>query len=131
MELEPRYGLNRLCRLGAEKDRGFIDLDDVRYEHTSAATSNAGVSARSTTGVISDSSAKFSGPRSRVQVGYARAGTRGLPRLHPSRSNGSLSRDFVAFCGLPRTAVPQSSLSRNEGVPGSSPGVGSRFCWAN
>jgi hypothetical protein len=51
MELEPRYGLVRLCRLAAEKDRGFspsvfadmlarfgrlrrdeFDLDDVRYE---------------------------------------------------------------------------------------------------
>jgi hypothetical protein len=51
MELEPRYGLDRLCRLAAEKDRGFtvsviadmlarvsrlrrdeFDLDDVRYE---------------------------------------------------------------------------------------------------
>jgi predicted nucleotidyltransferase component of viral defense system len=51
MEVEPRYGLDRLCRLAAEKDRGFtpavfaemltrfrrlrrdeFGLDDVRYK---------------------------------------------------------------------------------------------------
>ncbi len=51
MEVEPRYGLDRLCRLAAEKDRGFhlgvfadmlsqfgrlrreeFELDDARYE---------------------------------------------------------------------------------------------------
>jgi hypothetical protein len=33
-------------------------------------------------------------------------------------------RDFMDSRGLSWTAVPRSSLSRNEGVPGSSPGVG-------
>jgi hypothetical protein len=51
MAIEPRYGLDRLCRLAAEKDRGFtpdvfaemlgrfgrlrrdeFELDDARYE---------------------------------------------------------------------------------------------------
>ena len=51
MAVEPRYGLDRLCRLAAEKDRGFtpamfagmlaefrrlrreeFELDDARYE---------------------------------------------------------------------------------------------------
>ena len=52
MAIEPRYGLDRLCRLAAEKDRGFdprvfaemldafsrlrreeFELDDAAYEH--------------------------------------------------------------------------------------------------
>jgi hypothetical protein len=54
MAVEPRYGLDRLCRLAAEKDRGFtptmfaemlarfrrlrrdeFELDDTRYEQLS------------------------------------------------------------------------------------------------
>ena len=62
--------------------------------------------------------------QSRVRIGYISPGKGGFasPNAHPP--NQSNSRDFVASRGPAWPVLPHSSLSRNEGVPGSSPGVG-------
>ena len=60
----------------------------------------------------------------RVQIRYTSEGMGGVSRPSGRGPNESLSRAFTTPCGLSWTTVPHSSLSRNEGVPGSNPRVG-------
>jgi hypothetical protein len=73
----------------------------------------------------------------RVQNGYVSSGTSGLARPTLELKNCPVSSENVPVGGREWTPVPHSSFPRNEGVPGSSPGVGflpvcrSLFCVGN
>ena len=60
----------------------------------------------------------------RVQNRYVSAGMSGHARPVPELKNRSVSSENVSARARAWTPVPQSSFPRNEGVPGSSPGVG-------
>src|SRR5215211_114366 len=60
----------------------------------------------------------------RVQNGYVSPGRGGYARPLNEPRNGLISRKHVPARARERTAVPYLSFPRNEGVPGSSPGVG-------
>jgi hypothetical protein len=62
--------------------------------------------------------------RSRVRNGYVSLGTRGHARPRFEPGNRPDSSENVPACARTCPRVPYSSFSRNEGVPGSSPGVG-------
>jgi hypothetical protein len=61
---------------------------------------------------------------SRVQNGYVSPGTGGYARPPQERKNRPVSSNKVSARAREWTRVPYSSFPRNEGVPGSSPGVG-------
>src|ERR687891_1228371 len=64
----------------------------------------------------------------RVQNGYVSSGTGGYTRPTADALKGANSSKNVPASARAWTRVPHSSFPRNEGVPGSSPGVGfSRF----
>jgi hypothetical protein len=64
----------------------------------------------------------------RVQNGYVSPGRGGYARPLNEPRNGLISRKHVPARARERTAVPYLSFPRNEGVPGSSPGVGFGIC---
>ena len=61
----------------------------------------------------------------RVQNGYVSSGTGGYARPTADALKGANSSKNVPASALAWTRVPYLSFPRNEGVPGSSPGVGS------
>jgi hypothetical protein len=68
---------------------------------------------------------------SRVRNGYVRAGTRGHARPRSDLERALISGEIVRGHARAWTRVLHSSFPRNEGVPGSSPGVGfGLFCRA-
>jgi hypothetical protein len=64
--------------------------------------------------------------RARGTNGYVNAGTFGHTRAPPWTQEQSISRRNVSACARAWTPVLHASFPRNEGVPGSSPGVGFR-----
>src|ERR687891_1024527 len=63
----------------------------------------------------------------RVQNGYVSSGTVGYTRPTADALKGANSSKNVPASARAWTRVPHSSFPRNEGVPGSSPGVGFRL----
>jgi hypothetical protein len=59
-----------------------------------------------------------------VVIDASNAGTDGHTRAPPWTQEHAISRRDVSACGRVWTRVPHSSFPRNEGVLGSSPGVG-------
>src|ERR687898_509366 len=64
----------------------------------------------------------------RVQNGYVSSGTGGYARPTVDAIKGANSSKNVPASARAWTRVPHSSFPRNEGVPGSSPGVGLKAC---
>jgi hypothetical protein len=60
----------------------------------------------------------------RVRNGYVSPGTGGHARPPQELENGPVSSENVPASARAWTRVPYLSFPRNEGVPGSSPGVG-------